>query len=44
MESNIQEAFQNHAVEGPGGVPFLPSIRVEEALQMAGVIDLSVGE
>ncbi len=40
----IQKAFEAFAVESTGGVPFLPSIRVEEALRMAGATDLSVGE
>ena len=45
MEDPIQKSFEQYAVIGsPGGMPFLPSIRVEEALRMAGAQDLSVGE
>lgn len=40
----IQKAFEAFAVESTNGLPFLPSIRVEEALRMAGATDLSVGE
>ena len=45
LEDPIQKSFEHYAVVGsPGGMPFLPSIRVEEALRMAGAQDLSVGE
>ena len=40
----IQKAFEAFAVESTNGLPFLPSIRVEDALRMAGATDLSVGE